>query len=162
MYYLGVTDTSGQLAGVFSLGDDIASLGGWLNPNQIIGNATVHRDRLTNAPDGPFEVFLPAVFDLHSGRIHLITRPFLDAPFPRGRNRVQAVLHGPFARVTGTGSCLNVREEPAADARVLACAAENVLLKLAGDQRVAGGDAWERVITPGGVEGWASAAYLER
>jgi len=37
-----------------------------------------------------------------------------------------------------------------------------VLLRDTGETRDADGGAWRRVLTPAGVEGWASAQYLER
>jgi hypothetical protein len=87
--------------------------------------------------------------------------PFHELPFS-GRNYVRAVLHGPFARVVDTGSCLNVRAEPAIAAPVLACAADGVLLRDTGESREVDGASWRRVITPAGVEGWAQTQYLER
>ena len=79
-----------------------------------------------------------------------------------GRNYVRAVPHGPFARVVNTGACLNVRQAPGTSAPVLACAADDVLLKDTGDTREVDGAIWQRVVTPAGLEGWASSQYLER
>ncbi len=104
---------------------------------------------------------LPAILDLRSGTFNLIPGPFKsDMPgySSLGRTIVHAVQTGPFARVTGTGSCLNIRTDPSASGTVLTCAADGVLLRDTGQTN---GD-WVSVMTPGGTQGWASAAFLER
>ena len=105
--------------------------------------------------------FVPAVFDLETGEARPLAGPFHDLPLS-GRNYVRAVLHGPFARVVDTGSCLNVRSEPSEAADALTCAADGVLLHDTGDTREVDGVTWRRVVTPAGVEGWANSQYLER
>jgi hypothetical protein len=99
--------------------------------------------------------------DLDAGTIHPIPQPFVDQKI-FGRNRVVAVQHGPFARVVSTGDCLNVRAEPSARAEILRCYVDGVLLQDLGETREADGTTWARVKAPGGLEGWASVAYLER
>jgi hypothetical protein len=47
-------------------------------------------------------------------------------------------------------------------APVLACAADGVLLRDTSETREADGATWRRVVTPAGVEGWASSQFLER
>jgi hypothetical protein len=79
-----------------------------------------------------------------------------------GRTAVHAVQTGPFARVTGTGSCLKVRAEPSLSGEVLTCAADGVLLRDTGDTRTTDGAEWVSVMTPAGTPGWASAAFLQR
>ena len=64
--------------------------------------------------------------------------------------------------MVNTGSCLNVRAEPAMTAAVLACAADGVLLRDTGETREVDGATWRRVVTPAGVDGWASSQFLER
>ena len=160
-YYLGLFDAAGGLTKAFSL-DGLASVGGWLNSGLAVGNAVVLADQLTTAIPDPFVGALPVLFDLDAGRVYPILDPFLEPPFRNGRNHVLAVLQGPFARVVNTGGCLNVRAEPGATGEVLGCAAEGVLLRDAGETREADGVTWLRLVTPGGVEGWASTAYLER
>jgi hypothetical protein len=63
--------------------------------------------------------------------------------------------------VVDTGACLNVRAEPGPAAPVLTCAADGVLLQDSGETQEADGATWRRVITPSGIEGWASSRYLE-
>jgi hypothetical protein len=149
--YLGVAGLDGQVTDVFSLGE-YAMVGGWVNSRLLAGNASIASE----------ELYLPALFDLDAAQLHLIPHPFLDPPFRNGRNFVQAVLRGPFARVVETGSCLKVRAEPGMAASVLTCAADDVLLRDTGETQEVDGTTWRRVVTPAGLEGWASSQYLER
>lgn len=75
-----------------------------------------------------------------------------------GRTIVHAVQTGPFARVTGTGSCLNIRTDPSVSAEVLTSMADSVLLRETSDVS----DGWVSVMTPGGTQGWASLSFLQR
>jgi hypothetical protein len=108
---------------------------------------------------------IPAILDLSAGIYNLIPGPF-ESNQPGysslGRTAVHAVQVGPFARVTGTGSCLNVRAEPSLSGQVLTCMSDGVLLQDMEDARDADGQTWVRVMTPGHMQGWASAGYLER
>lgn len=113
------------------------------------------------APGSEYGTPLPAILDLDTGSYSLIPGPFKsDQPgwSSLGRTAVHAVQTGPFARVTGTGSCLNIRTDPSVSAEVLTCMADGVLLRETSD--VSAG--WMSVITPGGTQGWASLAFLER
>ena len=113
-----------------------------------------------------FSAPIPALLDMESGEYRVIVDPFSssESPYnwPYGRSLVDAVQTGPFARVVDTGLCLNVRAEPSLAARALDCMADGVLLRDLGEMREAEGVTWVRVSTPAGVEGWASAKYLER
>jgi hypothetical protein len=140
---------------------EYTGVGGWVDSSLLVGNASITPEEL-GATDPNFFGYLPALFNLDTSQAHALTHPFLDPPFQGQRNHVQAVLHGPFARVVNTGACLNVRAEPAMTAAVLACAADGVLLHEIGETREASGATWRRVVTPAGVEGWASSQYLER
>ncbi len=155
-YYLAVVDPGGRLTQAFSL-DGFARVGGWLDHGVIVGNAVVPAERLTTVPPELSTEYLtvPSLIDLDDGRVQPIPDPFLDR---YGRNNVLAVVEGPFARVVGTGSCLNIR---AADGRVLDCAADSVLLRVMGATGEIGGETVQHVVTPAGTEGWASTAYLE-
>jgi len=44
----------------------------------------------------------------------------------------------------------------------VACAADGVLLRDTSEAQEVAGVTWLRVVTPAGVEGWSSAAFLER
>ena len=105
--------------------------------------------------------FLPAITDIDAAEAHLLASPFNQPPFG-GRDLIRAVVRGPFARVVNTGSCLNVRAEPAMTASALTCAADGVLLRDTGETQEIDGVAWLRVVTSAGAEGWASSQYLER
>jgi hypothetical protein len=112
---------------------------------------------------------VPALIDLVRGVAQPVPSPFIDGTsiLPNPRNRIVAVQRGPFARVTGTGSCLNLRAEPSADAGVLDCLADGVLLL---DVGPASGlvlsptpvPPWVEVFTPAGEHGFVSGDFLER
>ncbi len=129
-----------------------------------IGSWSSKNDRAIisiQAPGSEYGTPLPAILDLDTGSYSLIPGPFKsDQPgwSSLGRTAVHAVQTGPFARVTGTGSCLNIRTDPSVSAEVLTCMADGVLLRETSD--VSAG--WMSVITPGGTQGWASLAFLER
>jgi hypothetical protein len=158
--YLAEITTDGRLTRAFSLGE-YAGVGGWVDSKLLVGNASFTPQEL-GVTDANFFGYLPALYDLDAGQLHPVKQPFHDPPFGGQRNHVQAVLHGPFARVVNTGACLNVRAEPAMTADALTCAADGVLLRDTGETREVGGVTWRRVLTPAGVEGWASSQYLER
>ena len=158
--YLAVGTLDGRITNVFSV-PGYAGVGGWVDSGRLIGNAAFSENEL--GPIGPHIIgYLPALYDLDAGQLHPMMQPFLYPPFQNQRNQIQAVLHGPFARVVNTGSCLNVRADPAMAAPVLACGADGVLLRDAGESREVDGATWRRVVTPAGVEGWASSQFLER
>jgi hypothetical protein len=151
-YYLGLVEPEGRFRKVYRTGD-LVLLGGWLDA-LVYGNAGVQPERLPVPPPQFYLAWLPAALDLQGGAAAPILEPFLER---QGRNLVQAIVEGPFARVVGTGSCLNVRAEPSMSSVVLACAADDVLL-----QDIGQSGHWLHVATPAGEVGWAAADYLER
>jgi hypothetical protein len=159
-YRFGIFSRDGTSISAYSLSDFIR-VGGWLTDTLVVGNSIPPGILPTPLPGGYETSIPPTIFDLESGEAHALAGPFREAPLG-GRNQVQAVLHGPFARVANTGGCLDVRAEPGAAAAVLTCAADGVLLRDTGDTREAEGASWRRVVTPAGVEGWANEEYLER
>jgi hypothetical protein len=162
--YLGVAERTGRMVRVFAAGaGGFVQVGASLAPERAAGNVNVKVEQLRTRPDVSFFVeLLPALLDLDMGRASPFTGPFLAPPLLNGRNRVHAVVRGPFVRVSGTGSCLNVRGAPSTAAPVLACLADGVLLRDAGEARGEGGVTWLRVVTPAGADGWASAEFLVR
>lgn len=130
----------------------------------LLGWGSQDRAAITiDVPPPPIEYGrpIPALLDFATGEYRPITEGFAsdEPPYaPYGRTYVRVVQIGPFARVTGTDSCLNIRTEPSITAQVLYCAADGVLLTDSGETS----GNWVSVTTPGGVEGWASATYLER
>ncbi len=108
---------------------------------------------------------LPAILDLKSGIYQLITDAFTSVtpPYrPYGRALVHAVQIGPFARVVGTGSCLNIRAMPSQYGDIVTCASDGVLLYDSIERRSVDGTIWIRVATPQRATGWASSEFLER
>jgi hypothetical protein len=158
--YLGVFSIDRRFSTLFSV-PAFAMVGGWVNSNLLVGNAAISAEDLGTPPPETFVGYLPVLFDLDARLVRPIPHPFLDAFFGN-RHHVQAVLLGPFARVVNTRACLSVRQEPGMATAVLACAADGVLLKDTGETREVDGTTWRRVVTPAGVEGWASSQYLER
>ncbi|MBI5283755.1 MAG: SH3 domain-containing protein [Chloroflexi bacterium] len=144
----------------------IGQSGGWLDPDTLIGTYEFHDADLPThgAPvQGTGSRPLPATFDLKTGTIHPILEPFLsEAPYAHGRNFVLAVIRGPFARVVNTGSCLNLRSEPRPDASAKTCAADNVLLRLLGEEESAGDITWFLAAMPDGTDGWVSSKFVAR
>ena len=159
--YFGIASLGGDLTEVFS-SPEYTTIGGWINSAMLAGNTGISPEQLKTPVPDPFVNYLPALFDLGEREVHPIPQPFLDPPFRNGRNQIQAVLQGPFARVVNTESCLNVRAGPGMVAAVLACAADGVLLRDTGETREVDGATWARVVTPAGVEGWANSQFLER
>jgi hypothetical protein len=111
----------------------------------------------------------PAWIDVEGGRVHPFYDPFAEIGFLSGSLRVVAVQKGPFARLVGTESCLNIRGEPSTFATVLGCVADGVLLRIPGNRDVPamgpGGrreplDGFIEVITPDGTSGFAHVGYL--
>ena len=154
---VGVFSRDGRPISAFSSSPS-PEVAGWLSDTLVAGNVAVPGELLPTPERG--SVIMPAIFDLEAGEAHPILHPFFEPP--RFSYLVRAVLRGPFARVVNTGSCLNIRSDPSADADALTCAADDVLLRDTGETREADGATWRRVVTPTGVEGWADSQYLER
>jgi len=158
--YLGIFRSDGRLDQAFSP-SELLFVGSWLGPGLLLGNTGISPSQLPTPIPQSFLGILPAFIDLDAGLIHPITDPFLGPDWKGGRSLVRAVLPGPFSRVVGTGSCLNVRQEPGLSTQIIACAADDVLVRDTGDTREVDGVIWLRVVTPAGVEGWASTQYLQ-
>jgi hypothetical protein len=141
--------------------------GGWLDADTIIATYNFHDADLpapAGSPDSRGSRPLPAVIDLKTSTVHPIVEPFAsNQPYQHGRNFVLAVVRGPFARVVNTGSCLNLRAEPRADAPVRDCAADNVLLRWVGqEEKSTDGQNWALVEMPDGDDGWVSPEFIAR
>lgn len=68
---------------------------------------------------------------------------------------------GDRLRVTGTGGCLNIREEPTLQGPILWCLPDGETVEVLGGPEVADGYIWWQVRTNDG-QGWAAEEYLER
>jgi hypothetical protein len=138
-------------------------LGPWLEPGLFFGNAEPRGENFQNILPADSYGSIPLLLDINGHSVHPLQLPYSEPDFPKGRNLIAAVQRGPFARVVNTeGDCLNVRAEPGSAGQPLDCAAESVLLRALSQAAEAEGGTWLRVATPAGVEGWASAQYLER
>jgi hypothetical protein len=168
-FYKSIVSLAGQrfrIERTFPVDGSFGQSGGWLDAHTLIGTYDFRAADLpapAGAPDRYGTRPLPALFDLNTSTIHPILDPFAsNAPYAGGRNIVVAVVHGPFVRVTSTGSCLNIRAEAHADAPARACAADDVLLRTLGKEQSADGKTWLLVAMPDGVDGWVSSEYLAR
>jgi hypothetical protein len=162
LYRIATLDVGGGMTSVSRLleGSAVWTLG-WWSPKEDLAIISI----VPEAPPDDSRAPVPGILNLSTGEYSPIIGPFVtdERPYhPYGRTLVDAVQVGPFALVTGTNSCLRVRAAPSLSGEVLACMADGVLLRDMEDTVDADGQAWARVMTPGGVQGWASAAYLER
>jgi len=129
--------------------DGYIGLGGWLDSQQLIAN--IFRIR-----DGTFS-FHTGIIDVRTHVFH----PFKDILAAKQVEYLQAVIHGPFARVVTPGDCLNVRAEASVASESVACAADGVLLTDLRVTRSADGKAWAEVETPDGKTGWVDDRFIE-
>jgi len=148
--YLGRVGQAGELERVFSWDADIW-FGLWAGDNLTGGNVYLAQPTASN----PYGFLFPGMtVDLDAGVIHPIAG--FDEP---GRTAFLGnVAPGPFARVRGTGSCLNVREGASLSASAIACFADGTLLRLAGRAE----KEWLEIETPPGTTAWAATEFLER
>jgi hypothetical protein len=125
------------------------------------GNANIDPTLFGAEPVGIGLVYLPVRIDLNGATFHPIVDPFIGGGYGTGRNHVIAVQTGPFARVDGTRSCLNLRTAPGLDAAKIACLADGVLLRHDSVAVTNQGIEWLAVTTPDGTQGWAATEFLE-
>ena len=123
--------------------------------------------------DRSFNVRWPTILNPETGEEWPVRLPY-DVLAAGAELAAIAIQQGPFLQVTGVDDCLPILAEPSPDAEELACMAERVLLTDMGEavqladlvmspDPTVGGfeDAWHRVRTPAGIEGWADSRYLE-
>ena len=102
----------------------------------------------------------PSVVDLEAETIAPIEE-FANRAAGGDRLLVRGVSVGPFARVTVSGTCLNVREAPSLTSPPFACMADGVLLQELGQNADADARRWTFVSAPGGRRGWAASEFLK-
>jgi hypothetical protein len=127
---------------------------------RIAGTMAVGPGQILGAPPN-FIGLLPALFDLDSGQYVKIKEPFLEADFEPERDILHAVQTGPFVRIDGTGSCLNLRASPGLDSDKVDCFADGVLLNHNRSVVTNQDIEWLNVTAPDGTQGWASTEFLE-
>jgi len=160
LYFLTLLDATGRPTATYEAPSFMMLSPAGLEKGHAYGNAEFDVSRLPEPP-AAFS-YLSAVFDLTARSVHPLLDPFAEADFPAGRNQVAGVSHGPFLRVVSPDACLPLRAEPSASAREVACAADGVLLSLAGDAVTAEGIAWQPVRAPDGSNGLVDSAFLSR
>ena len=99
--------------------------------------------------------------DPGTGRLAAIRSDGIYLQDLESRNTLFAVQTGPFARIDGTGSCLNLRSSPGLDAAKVACLADGVLLRHDSVAVTNQDVEWLQVTAPDGTEGWAATEFLE-
>ena len=104
---------------------------------------------------------LPVIIDFGGGTLSPIGEPFLDHTYDPQRDTIRAVQTGPFARIDGTGSCLNLRSSPSLDAAKVDCLADGVLLRHDSVAVTNQDVEWLQVTAPDGTPGWAATEFLE-
>jgi len=104
----------------------------------------------------------PAILQVEEGQLYFIRNPFMPDACPSGATVVFGMWDGPFVTVTGTGSCLNVRANPRADADIVTCLADSALLRITGSETELDGIRWRGVLTMDGRPGWAASEFLVR
>ncbi len=126
------------------------SIAGWAAGPQLFGNISLSMEGQLAS--------LPAILYDKNKFISPITDPFLGSDFEKGRNRVIAVQIHPAAVVSGTGSCLNVRDDPSVESAILDCVPDGVILHVVGPDQ---GNGWLHVTSPTGAKGYVSADFLD-
>lgn len=156
--YVGLFDPSeGTPAKLLLFPAGLPYFGAWFSPSSFVGQVG-YELRGVCADDRLSGGAAPAIIDIERATYGF----FGDAFCRQAWQRVIALTRGPFARVTGTGDCLNVRDAPATDQPIIGCFADNVLLGSTGGVAESGGQVWLGVVTPAGEPGWAVAEFLER
>ncbi len=161
-YFLAALDQDYSITRAYRSPDAYIGEGFWLDDRQYLTVAPFLQDsdRVTGQPynGGFLHPLIPTIVDMETGEVHSIADTW-DGSQALSARAILSLRSGSFALVTGTGSCLNVRAEPSTSAQVLACAADNVLLTIVEPDQP--GPDWLHVITPDGVEGFVSRAYIE-
>lgn len=107
----------------------------------------------------PFDV--PAVrIDLKAGTLSPL-RDLENGIAPHQQPFVAGTVIGRVLRVANAGDCLNLREQPSTSAKSLGWYRDGVLFGHRGQQQFADGISWIGVSTPTGLQGCASAEYLD-
>ena len=164
-YYLAALDSNRAPETAFVSPDSYIEASFWLDCGHLLAMASIPATPRAGAPyAGDFDGFGPAVIDTATGQVQTIA----DAnPQERrlGQRSILAVPQGPFVQVKTGGDCLNIRSAPSADASVLECVADGVLLfdHYHGDKIAAATpiDGWMDISTPDGQHGYASTDFLD-
>lgn len=129
--FLSVYDVEAQTLGHYVWSDPGVVL--WfadaIGPSTVLANVYMRGD-----PDNPRGTNLiePVIIDLEAGTVHVIQR-LTDGLEGNAHPFLEGAAIGPWARVDGSGTCLNVREEPSTDAAIVDCHVDGVLLRDIGE-----------------------------
>ncbi len=161
-YYLAELNQDYSIARAYRSPDAYVGEGFWLDNRQYFTLAPFLQDsdRIAGQPYvGSFSgLLVPAIIDMETGEVHGIAE-VAEASQALSARGILSLRTGSFARVAGTGTCLNVRAAATTYAEVLACAADNVLLTVVEPDQP--GSDWLHIMTPGGVVGFVSRDYIE-
>ena len=161
-YFLSLVNVDGEIAETFETSPVSNNLLTAIpfGDGRAVGTMMVDRGQILGAPPD-YIGLLPAILGLESRRYNLIKEPFLEADFEPERDIIHAVQTGPFARIDGTGSCLNLRSFPSLDAAKVACLADGVLLRHDSVAVTNQDVEWLQVTAPDGTRGWAATDFLD-
>jgi hypothetical protein len=160
--YLGFMDGAGRLPRAWAWHGSDFRVRGMLAPGVLFGQAAVSEPVAKRAAaTGPLGL-APVLVNLSANTVSPLL--VLTEALPVGITAyVDGIVARPYAKVTGTGDCLRIRDEPSLNSAAVACFADGVLLeRREGPEIAAFGVTWRAVRGPGGVAGWVSAQYLDR
>jgi hypothetical protein len=167
--YVARVDRDGQMRELYGLPGDTMWISGEFRRGGDKPPALFGRFRFGESKDYVRDVSFGAVLDLERATVHRFSE--LDAGRPDGSFAWMHDLvelpepeRGPqtgFLRVTGAGTCLNVRETPGPTGRVFTCLADDVLVGDFGLRQTVDGVEWAQVRTPGGYAAWAAVEFLK-
>ena len=166
--YVGHIDRDGQLRDIYGLPGDTIWIGGEFQRDGGAPPALYGRFRFGDSQDYVRDVSWGAVLDLRTAELHRLTQ--LEGGLRPGQfvwvqdlvevRAPETAAPNAWRRVSGTGSCLNVRSEPSLSAPVRACLADDVLVADTGERVTTDGIDWVHIGTRWAPGGWVSAEFL--
>lgn len=133
-----------------------ATLAGWLDEDTLVFTADYPG---TCTGGNTVGGSLPVLLSIGAATARFVTGPLLNCDSAGGQI-VLAAWSGLSGQVHTPGDCLNLRQRPEADAPVLECMADGVLVQVIGKDGVPAG--WLPVTAPSGASGWVSDAFVVR
>ena len=171
--YVARIDRDGQMREAYALPGDTLWIQGEFRRAGDVPPALFGRFRFGSEGGGSgANTSFGAVLDLATAKVHPLAELTAGAggaqfAYVQGLVQLRSPEHGAQTgslRVTGTSDCLNVREKPTLDAKVVGCYADGVLLAQADEQQNFAGSngiTWSLVLTPDGRFGYASTEFLK-
>ena len=171
--YVARIDRDGQMREAYALPGDTLWIQGEFRRAGDVPPALFGRFRFGSEGGGSgANTSFGAVLDLATAKVHPLAELTAGAGgaqfvYVQGLVQLRSPEQGAQTgslRVTGTSDCLNVREKPTLDAKVVGCYPDGVLLAQADQQQNFAGSngiTWSLVLTPDGRFGYASTEFLK-